>query len=122
MNVSIHGIGLAIPPHTMTQDQAAELARMVICRTEQQQRVLTALYRKAGVDKRHTVLPHTKALEWLPETPTGRQEDRPATLGPTTAERMCFFAEHVPPLAIEAAKAALVNAATAAAEVTHLVT
>src|SRR3954464_8098768 len=121
MNVSIHGIGLAVPPYTMTQDQAAELARTVICRTEQQQRVLTALYRKAGVENRHTVLPHTKALEWLPDSPTGKPEDRPATLGPTTGERMRFYAEHIPALATDAARSALAEATIAAADITHLV-
>src|SRR5207247_1728423 len=94
MTVLLRGIGLAVPPHTMSQEQAAELARTVICRTDQQQRVLTALYRKAGIENRHSVLPYTTALNWLPESPTGKQEDRPATLGPTTAERMRYFAEH----------------------------
>jgi predicted naringenin-chalcone synthase len=122
MNVSIHGIGLALPPHTMTQDEAAELARTVICRNEQEQRVLTTLYRKAGVAFRHTVLPYAKALEWLPDTPTGMHEDRPVTLGPTTAERMRFFAEQVPPLATQAAKSALAAAAIEPPHITHLVT
>src|SRR6478672_7522978 len=99
MTMFVHGIGLAAAPHTMTQEQAAELAREVICRTEQQQRVLTALYRKAGVNQRHTVLPHSIARNWLPESPTGKAEDRPVTLGPTTAERMRYFSEHAPPLA-----------------------
>src|SRR5256885_16862076 len=122
MSMTIRGIGLAVPPHKMTQEQAAELASTVICRTEQQQRVLTALYRKAGVENRHSVLPYATALHWLPESPTGKQQDRPATLGPTTAVRMRYFAEHAPPLATNAAKAALTDASVDPGEITHIIT
>jgi alkylresorcinol/alkylpyrone synthase len=122
MSMLIQGIGCAVPPHTMTQDQAAELACEVICRTQQQQRVLTALYRKAGVTERHTALPHRVALEWLPASPSGKIEDRPIALGPTTAERMRYFAEHAPPLARQAALAALDHAALKSGDITHLIT
>src|SRR5436190_8748345 len=122
MSMTIRGMGLAVPPHRMTQEQAAELASTVICRTEQQQRVLTALYRKAGIENRHSVLPYTTALNWLPDSPTGKQQDRPATLGPTTAVRMQYFAEHAPPLARKAAAAALAEAGVDPAEITHIVT
>jgi len=122
MNALIRGIGVAVPPHVVTQEQAAELASTVICRTEQQQRVLTALYRKAGIESRHSVLPYTTALHWLPDSPTGKQADRPTTLGPTTAVRMQYFAEHAPPLANKAAAAALQDTGVDPAEVTHLIT
>jgi len=122
MSMMIRGIGLAVPPHTMSQEQAAELASTVICRTEQQQRLLTALYRKAGIENRHSVLPYTTALQWLPDSPTGKQADRPATLGPTTSVRMKYFAEHAPPLAKQAAEAALADGGVDPAEITHLVT
>ncbi len=122
MSILIRGIGLAVPQHTMTQEQAAELAGTVICRTEQQQRVLTALYRKAGVENRHSVLPYSTALRYLPDSPTGKQQDRPTTLGPTTAVRMQYFAEHAPPLARQAADAALRDARVNAAKITHLIT
>jgi len=118
----IRGIGLATAPHTMTQDEAAELACEVICRTEQQQRVLTALYRKSGVDQRHTVLPHTLARRWLPDWPAADWKNRPTTLGPTTAERMKYFSELAPPLARRAALAALADACAQPAEITHLIT
>ncbi len=118
----IRGIGLAVPPHTMTQEQAADLASTVICRTEQQQRVLTALYRKAGVENRHSVLPYQTALQYLPDSPTGKQADRPKTLGPTTALRMQYFAEHAPPLARQAAASALQQADMDPGNITHLIT
>jgi predicted naringenin-chalcone synthase len=122
MSMPVQGFGVAVPPHTMTQEQAAELAREVICRTEQQQRVLTALYRKAGVENRHSVLPYEMARNWLPDSPSGRPEDRPTTLGPNTAERMRYFAEHAPPLAMRAAETALEDADVEPKEITHIIT
>src|SRR5205807_7933101 len=71
---------------------------------------------------RHSVLPYTTALNWLPESPTGKPEDRPATFGPTTAERMRYFAAYAPPLAQAAAAAALMDAAATPREITHLIT
>jgi predicted naringenin-chalcone synthase len=122
MSMTIHGVGLAVPPPTMTQDEAAELAREVICRTEQQRRVLTALYRKAGVSQRHTALPHRIALNWLPVQTGANADERPTTLGPTTAERMQLFAEHAPLLAERAARAALENSGLSRSDVTHIIT
>jgi predicted naringenin-chalcone synthase len=122
MSMSIRSIGLAVPPNRMTQDEAAALACQVICRTPQQQRVLTALYRKAGIEQRWTALPHQIALRWLPPSPTGDDADRPATLGPTTAERMQYYAEHAPPLAQAAATSALNQASLPASDITHLIT
>jgi predicted naringenin-chalcone synthase len=121
MNMTIRGVGLAVPPHTMTQQEGAELACEVICRTEQQQRLLTALYRKSGVSQRHTVLPHTIARRWLPDSPSGEAQDRPQTLGPTTAERIRYFAEHAPPLAQQAAGSAFADAGVSVSEITHLI-
>jgi len=120
--MTIRGVGLAVPPHIMTQEAGAELASEVICRTEQQQRVLTALYRKSGVSKRHTVLPHTIARNWLPDSPSGDPKDRPQTLGPTTAERVQYYAEHAPPLAQQAARLALADSCVQASQITHVVT
>jgi predicted naringenin-chalcone synthase len=122
MSMLIRGIGLAVPPHDMTQEQATELAREVICRTEQQQRVLTALFRKAGVRERHSVLPYQIARNWLPDSPTGKQADRPTSFGPGTAERMRYYAEHAPPLAKQAASEALRTAGVSADEITHIIT
>ena len=122
MSFRIAGLGTAVPAHTMTQPEAIELAQQVICRTEQQSRLLSVLYRKAGVEQRHTALPHRIALEWLPPVSDSPAAERGVTLGPTTAERMRFFAEHAPPLAQQAASRALAEAGLEADQITHLVT
>jgi alkylresorcinol/alkylpyrone synthase len=123
MSLFIHGLGTAVPVHTMSQQEATELARQVICRTEQQSRLMTALYRKAGVENRHTALPHRAALNWLPGGSLAPgAADTADVLGPTTSERMRFFAEHAPPLAEQAARRAIAEAGIDRRDVTHLVT
>src|SRR5688572_3544091 len=108
------GLGTAVPPHRISQDDAAALARKVICRTDQQERVLTALYQKAGVRNRFTVLPPEIALNWL--TAEGN------CAGPTTGERMQFYAQHATPLAHHAANRAIENAHIDSRRITHLIT
>ena len=51
MSFWILGLGTAVPAHRMSQEESAALARSVICQTDQQARVLTALYQKAGVQQ-----------------------------------------------------------------------
>jgi predicted naringenin-chalcone synthase len=107
----------------MSQEQSAALARRVICRTDQQARVLTALYQKAGVNNRYTALPHEIALNWTPQPAGGSAELAAApSVGPTTGERMRFFAEHASPLARDAAQRAIEKASVDPRQITHLVT
>jgi predicted naringenin-chalcone synthase len=123
MSFAIRGLGTAVPPHTMTQDEATRLAQRVICRGEQQSRLVAALYRKAGVQQRYTALPHEIAMQWVPAE--AGEAPLPSDLvlhGPTTGERMRFFAEHAPPLAGEASRRALLAADLPPDRVTHLVT
>jgi predicted naringenin-chalcone synthase len=121
--LTIRGWGTAVPEHVMSQAEATALAQEVICRDEQQSRLVAALYRKAGVDARRTVLPHRLALDWMPggigalDLPPGAD-----VYGPTTGERMRYFAEHAPPLAATAASRALADAGVEANAITHLVT
>jgi predicted naringenin-chalcone synthase len=106
-----------VPENTINQAESLELATQLICQNEQQARLLKVLYRKSGVNKRHTVLPHRIALNWLPQEPTAE-----GTLGPTTGERMRYFAEHAPPLAHRAAARAIEESAVGSHDITHLVT
>jgi predicted naringenin-chalcone synthase len=123
MSFSILGLSTAVPPHRMSQDESALLARRVICQTDQQARVLTALYQKAGVSNRYTALPHEIALNWAPEA--GDDSTKLATgvsVGPTTGERMQYFAEHASSLAVRAAQAAIAEAGVEPVQISHLIT
>jgi predicted naringenin-chalcone synthase len=123
MGFSILGLGTAVPEHRMTQDQSALLARRVICQSEKQARVLTALYQKAGVHNRYTALPHEIALNWAPEA--GSDSTTLATgvnVGPTTGERMQYFAQHASALARQAAQGAIAAANVEPRRISHLIT
>ncbi|MEX0711890.1 MAG: type III polyketide synthase [Pirellulales bacterium] len=123
MSFRILGLGTALPPHSMTQTEAAELARQVCSATEEQATLLKVLYRRSGVGMRYTVLPHRIALEWVePEQEPGGNLRTLVQLGPTTQERMQFYAEHASPLALKASRTALAESAVEAAAVSHLVT
>ena len=123
MTAAIYGMGTALPPHTMTQDEAIELAQEVICQNKSQARLLDRLYRMAGVSQRQIAVPFRTALEWIGKTtsecPTVAVA-RPQ--GATTAERMRLYEQHAPPLATTAASRALSAGKVDASEITHLVT
>ena len=127
MSLAILGIGTALPPFSMTQEQAAELARLVNMPADSQAAVLRALYRRAGVKMRYTAVPHETVLEWnraaaeLVASPGGVTE-HVVTRGATTFERMQIYAREAPKLAVLAAREALQRAEVSTADVTHLVT
>jgi predicted naringenin-chalcone synthase len=117
--LAILSLGTALPTHAMQQQEAAELARQVTCQTDDQAALVGALFRRAGVSTRYTVVPHRRALEWLP---TEQDETGAPVRGPTTAERMAVYRREAPPLAERAAASALQQAAAESHEISHLVT
>ena len=121
MDLTIMGLGTAIPPHRMTQAEAAELARQVCSPSDEQARALEILYRRAGVKLRHTAVPYRTVLDWL-NAEEGGGVATCVPLGPTTQERMLDYARHARTLAVRAGAAALDATGAAAAAITHLVT
>ncbi|MEM8735249.1 MAG: type III polyketide synthase [Planctomycetota bacterium] len=107
----IIGIGTANPGYSMSQTESAQLAMEVFDLDDRQKRVLNVLYKKAGVQNRHTVLPHRIAMNWVGEEDSSGDVLTATTLGPTTRERMDFFNANAPALAVEAARNAFANAA-----------
>lgn len=122
MTLALHGIGTALPEHTLSQSDAVDL-HTSFCRIDPKRaRTLRALYRRSRIDRRHSVL--FEASEGPIETRQGfygrsaGDDDR----GPTTAERMSAYARLAPGLAVRAASGALEDGGVEAREVTHLVT
>lgn len=126
MSFAILGMGTALPPTTVSQDDALALAGAVCCRTREQETWLPPMFQGTGIQTRHSVMPRslvddiiagvsTSQSVWLP---TGDPADR----GPTTEERLQVYRKDAPILAADAARAALSDAALPAAELTHLVT
>ena len=122
MSFSILGLGTANPEHEICQSEAAELAEHVCCQTEHEARLLAVLFRRAGVERRYTVLPSGNAVDWLPGGSRASAETNGSTLGPTTGERMQSFAQLAYPLARLAIERAFSEAAIDPHEITHLVT
>ena len=56
MSLCIKGIGTAVPPHSIAQEDAAEAAAQLCGLSEKQRRLLPTLYRHAGVRKRHSAV------------------------------------------------------------------
>ena len=117
MAASIVGFGCAVPNHTMTQQQALEMSKDLICRDNREVRLLSAMYRKSYVEQRRTCVPYTIAYDWIDRGAPPSSEP-----GPTTRERMELYAEHSGPLAVEAAEKSLADASVEPSEITHVVT
>lgn len=119
-------IGTAVPPNLMTQLQAAELACELGEVDERQTRTVNALYRRTGVKNRYTCVPHQTAREWyrsaLVDPQNGDTDLMVSTAGPSTKQRMSWFAEHGPDLATRSARKALEIGDVFADQITHLIT
>jgi alpha-pyrone synthase len=126
-DVGILGIGTAVPPYTLSQTEAARFASLLSSHNEDQTRLVGILYRRSGVRQRQLA-----CLDGQPqggEAPPDLQSlfletpaDATCRLGPTTADRMAYYAERAAPLAEQASRCALGTAGVDAAAITHLVT
>jgi alkylresorcinol/alkylpyrone synthase len=120
MRVPIMAVATATPSHQLSQGNALAMTQRICCVDERQSRLASALYRKSGVQNRHTILPSTEAYRWAPVSqPT---EIPMPNVGPSTQERMALYEQHALPLALRASSEALARAAIAADAITHVVT
>ncbi len=122
MSFDIYGIGTQLPPHRIEQAEAAGLAADFCAADARQLRLLPQLYRRTGVQTRHSVL-----LETSTNGEPSSQRFYPASVGaedrgPTTAARMEAYGQLVTSLALPAARQALDQAQLSPAAVTHLIT
>ena len=122
MSFIIRGIGTAVPQHFAMQDELAGLAHGLAGPGGREDRTLKVLYRKSGVDKRHFTVLDSEAGPLEERQSFYDPAPAPGHEGPTTAVRMARFETDAPPLAAQAARAALAEAGWNAADITHLVT
>jgi predicted naringenin-chalcone synthase len=126
MSLTILGMGTAVPLTQMTQEQCATIARRLCCRTPEQRTWLPLLYKNTGINTRHMAADLQVLEDLLHNTnhsqsiflPSGREDDR----GPTTGQRMRYFAAAAAPLAVQAARQALLQSRLDSGEITHLIT
>lgn len=118
MKTYIHHIETLVPPIHYTQEFAcAKMQRWV--GDESLARVVRAIYRRSGIDKRHSVLddfaPGGNA-ELFREGPDGR------LIEPSTEQRNRAYIRAANELSLALARNALARAGIGAGEVTHVVT
>lgn len=117
MNVSIHGLGLALPEHGLSQAQARALAG-TYAGLDQRPRALDVLYRQTRIMNRNSVVVENSgvaAMPFFPPPVPGNES------GPGTASRMQRYAGEVVPLAARACREALSTPDISAGDITHLV-
>jgi predicted naringenin-chalcone synthase len=119
--MNILGLGTAVPTHFIEQMDAAQHELAYCGGNEKQQQVLTALYRRAGVQKRHSVLLES-STNGKPANMSFFPKSADTTfLGPGTGQRMAEYDRAAADLAEQAVNEALRDAAVLGEEVTHLV-
>ncbi|MHC4938043.1 MAG: type III polyketide synthase [Planctomycetota bacterium] len=114
MGLSFHGLGTAVPARSICQQTSAQWSQEVLAKKGERGRLIGAIFRRAGIEKRHSVL-----LEGSP----ARQEFFPPAAcerdaGPSTRDRMLRYEREALPIALKAARRAL----RGEDGVTHLVT
>lgn len=122
MNLVIRGIGTAVPPMTVTQDESVRIARSLGGEFADSEMV-TAVYEQSEIHNRHMV--HSRALieDILAGTRLSESPYLPGEPGgPSTGIRMAHYAKNAPPLAVQAASKAIIDAEFLPSAVTHLIT
>lgn len=116
------GLGVAVPQNSMNQRDAADMAFELSGIGVERQRAVNALYRRTGVNRRHSVIFRD------PDDDAGTEQDFFQTTavagknGPSTARRMRAYERAAPELAYRASEAALRRANIDPGRITHLVT
>ncbi|HEY1785585.1 MAG TPA: type III polyketide synthase [Pirellulales bacterium] len=91
----VTGLGTALPEHSMTQDEAVDLAQQICCRTEAERSLIRVLYRRSGVRQRYTALPHKIAFDYLnqPIAAAAGQAAHDGAVAPLAAGAMALDAD-----------------------------
>jgi predicted naringenin-chalcone synthase len=125
MSLAILGLGTALPPTPLTRADALDINCKISGEAADRSTWLPGIYEGTGIDMRYTVLgegPKRDILQGTRDSGSPFLPDMIGSEGPSTAERMRHYAKLAPPLAAEAAAAALTNSGKRAKAVTHLVT
>ena len=119
MNSSIVSIGLSNPGAPIPQAEIARFMQLAHQLDGQERRKLDFLYRKSGIDSRHSVLDDFQKEEVSDFTFFPKNTE--LNPFPGTAARMQVFEEKGPELAEQAVRSALQQAKVEANSLTHLI-
>lgn len=122
MKALLAGIGTAVPPHSVSQEEAADLMLSFLHDGSGRARAVRGLYARSGIGRRHSVVLQKSEgpLEERQEFYTPARD--PGDFGPSTSDRMARYEADAHGLAARAAGAALRDAEVAPGDVTHLIT
>lgn len=122
----ILGLGTALPEHSISQKGASTFATTVVvpeaAETSNVPALIHALYRRAGVHSRHSVLLETSSDDEATAERFYQAASSTDDRGPGTAERMQRYEQDAPRLAAKAAAEAIQESGIDPAAITHLVT
>ncbi len=119
MNSSIVSIGLSNPGSPIPQAEISRFMQLAHQLDAQERRKLDFLYRKSGIDSRHSVLDDFQKQEVSDFTFFPKNKE--LNPFPGTAARMQVFEEKAPELAGQAVRSALQQAKVEANSLTHLI-
>jgi len=119
MNSSIVSIGLSNPGAPIPQAEISRFMQVAHQLDAQERRKLDFLYRKSGIDSRHSVLDDFQTEEVSDFT--FFPKNKALNPFPGTAARMQVFEEKGPELAEQAVRSALQQARVEASSLTHLI-
>ena len=117
--MNICGIGTALPRLAIAQDDAAALSAELVCRDSRQGRMLRKLFRRTGIERRHSVLLESATMPWQRCYPPRQGE---AYRGPSTGDRMEAYERHAVDLGDVASRYALADGGVLPDEISHLLT
>lgn len=116
----VRAIGLATPTHSISQVQAAELARVMSGAGGKEARFIEAMHRRSGINRRGSVIAEATTSD--DEVPAQTFYLSGVSGGPSTRERMTRYRAAAGELAVRAAREAIERSGTRVSELTHLVT
>lgn len=122
MNFQLDSLGTAVPSVIVTQEDAARMVVEHSYCTGTLTKVIPALYRRAGVRTRHSVLLAASSNGGPPHQTFFHRAHDEYDLGPTTGERMRRYEVDALELVYMAARTALRGASCRKEEIAHLVT
>lgn len=115
---AILGIGTALPVHSISQTDVADLIASSLKDSPDLARFARRIFRSCGVETRYTCDPsYLGSPEDCRYLPSGDQSDIP-----TTGERMKIYQQEALPLGLDAALKALSDAQMLPEQITHLIT
>lgn len=116
-NIAIQGIGTALPPHRLDQEDVAARLSDALGGQGDSARWARRIFKQSGVERRYTCEPNLLEAAGLCRYAVNGNPDGV----PTTAERMLVYERESVPLARQAAERALADSGTNPSDITHLI-